>query len=72
MGPKPATPETDELFISRLDELINMRHPLARVAGLVGWAEIERTFAFTSALDQIRRGTLWIIKLPSHACKKSG
>lgn len=28
MGPKPVAPETDELFISRLDELINMRHPL--------------------------------------------
>lgn len=44
MGPKPATPATDELFISRLDELINMRHPLVRLAGLIDWAEIERTF----------------------------
>jgi hypothetical protein len=28
MGPKPVLPETDALFVSRLDELINMRHPL--------------------------------------------
>ena len=41
---------THELFISRLDELINMRHPLVRLAGLIGLAEIERTFSepFTS------------------------
>jgi len=32
MGPKPAAPESGELFISRLDELINLRHPLVRLA----------------------------------------
>lgn len=51
MGPKRAAPETDELFISRLDELINLKHPLVRLAGLIDWPEIERTFgaSFTSA-----------------------
>src|SRR6218665_2811722 len=44
MGPKPVTPETDELFVSRLDELINMRHALVRLAVLIDWSEIERTF----------------------------
>lgn len=50
MGPKRAAPETDELFISRLDELINLKHPLVRLAGLIDWPEIERTFgaSFTS------------------------
>ena len=50
MGPKPATPATNEATISRLDELINLRHPLVRLGGLIDWAEIERTFAasFTS------------------------
>ena len=50
MGPKPSQPQSDELFISRLDELINMRHPLIKLAALIDWAEIERTFAvsFTS------------------------
>ncbi len=43
MGPKPVTPESDELFVSRLDELINVRHPLVCQAGLIDWAEIERT-----------------------------
>ncbi|GKT24737.1 hypothetical protein AVHM3334_15705 [Acidovorax sp. SUPP3334] len=51
MGPKPSQPQTAELFRPRLDELINMRHPLVKLAALIDWAEIERTFAasFTSA-----------------------
>ena len=50
MGPKPAQPQTAELFRPRLDEQINMKHPLVRLAGLIDWAQIERTFAvsFTS------------------------
>ncbi|MDH2235036.1 transposase, partial [Pigmentiphaga sp. GD03639] len=50
MGPKPSQPQTAELFRPRLDEQINMQHPLVRLAALIDWAEIERTFAlsFTS------------------------
>ena len=50
MGPKPSQPESGELFISRLDQLINMRHPLVKLAALIDWVEIERTFtvSFTS------------------------
>jgi hypothetical protein len=45
MGPKPVMPKTDALFISRLDELINMRHPLVRLSGMMNWSEIERSFS---------------------------
>ena len=50
MSPKPSQPQTVELFRARLDEQISMRHPLVRLAGLIDWNEIERTFAvsFTS------------------------
>lgn len=50
MGPKPSQPQTAELFRPRQDEQINMKHPLVRLAALIDWAEIERTFAvsFTS------------------------
>lgn len=50
MGPKPSQPQTAELFRPRLDEQINMKHPLVQLVGLIDWAEIERTFAvsFTS------------------------
>ena len=51
MGPTPAAAQTDSLFINRLDELLNMRQPLVRLAGLIDWDEIDRNFSahFTSA-----------------------
>lgn len=50
MGPKPRAPQGQDLFRSRLDAQINMRHPLVRLAQLIKWEEIERTFSvhFTS------------------------
>ncbi len=50
MRPKPSQPQSGELFRPRLDEQINMRHPLVRLAGLMDWEQIERHFAshFTS------------------------
>lgn len=50
MAPKPTQPQTAELFRPRLDEQINMQHPLVRLAALIDWAEIERSFSlsFTS------------------------
>lgn len=50
MGAKPSSHRTDALFINRLDELINLKHSLVRLAGLIDWTEIERTFtvSFTS------------------------
>jgi len=50
MRPKPCHPQTGELFRPRLDEQLNMRHPLIRLAGLMDWNQIEQHFAshFTS------------------------
>ena len=44
-------PAAAESFRSRLDAQINLRHPLVRLASLIDWAEIERTFgaSFTSS-----------------------
>lgn len=44
MGPKPTAPETDKASVSRLKELINMRHALVRLGSLIDWGEVERTF----------------------------
>ncbi|SDD64437.1 transposase, IS5 family, partial [Paracidovorax valerianellae] len=51
MAPNPSQPQTAELFRPRLDEQINMKHPLVKLAELIDWAEIERTFgvSFTSS-----------------------
>lgn len=50
MGPKPSQLQTAELFRPRLDEQLNMKHPLVRLAVLIDWVEIERMFvvSFTS------------------------
>ena len=34
MGPKPSQPQSGELFRPRLDEQLNMKHPLVRLAAL--------------------------------------
>jgi IS5 family transposase len=48
MGPKSSQPQSGELFRPRLDELLNLRHPLIVLTGLVDWAEIDRTFSVSS------------------------
>ena len=45
MGPHiPQSPALD-MFRQRLDEQINMKHPLVLLAGLINWVEIHHTFA---------------------------
>ncbi|MDB5745141.1 MAG: transposase, family [Polaromonas sp.] len=44
MGPRPHAPQTDELHRPRLDEQLKMSHPLVRLANLMNWDEIERSF----------------------------
>lgn len=50
MRPKPCHPQSGELFRPRLNEQLNMRHPLIRLSGLMDWNQIEQHFAshFTS------------------------
>ena len=43
MGPRPTAPKTEELFVSRLEKLINLRHSLVRLDGLIVQQD-ERTF----------------------------
>jgi len=51
MGPRPRAPQTDEPLRSRLDEQLKMSHPLVRLANVMNWEEIERSFGahFTSS-----------------------
>ena len=50
MPPQPKAPKPAELLRPRLDEQINMSHALVRLAALMDWDKIERSFAahFTS------------------------
>jgi IS5 family transposase len=45
MRPKPSDPtEQPELFRSRLDNMVDLRHPLVRLAGLIDWDRFEEAF----------------------------
>ena len=51
MGPKPPEAQSGELFRQPLIERLNSRHPLVRLAAVIDWQEIERSFGahFASA-----------------------
>ena len=45
MRPKPPDPaDQPELFRARLDNLVDPRHPLVRLAGLIDWQRFENSF----------------------------
>ena len=44
MGPKPVIPQSGALFQQTLLEMINPKHPLVKLADVIDWEEIERTF----------------------------
>ena len=44
MGPKQPGPQSADLFRQPLIEQINGKHPLVRLAGLIDWKSIERSF----------------------------
>ena len=44
MGPKPDVPQSGALFQQTLLEMINVKHPLVKLADTINWTEIERTF----------------------------
>ena len=42
MKPRQQSRGQDDLFKTRLDQIIDMRHPLVQLAGLIDWQTIER------------------------------
>ena len=45
MGPKPAGSQSADMFRQRLDELVNLKHPLAQLATHIDWTVFEREWA---------------------------
>ena len=37
MGPKPTLPSSGDLYRSRLDQILDQRHALFRLAALIDW-----------------------------------
>jgi len=44
MGPKQPTATSRELFRQPLSEMLNSKHPLVKLADVIDWEEIERSF----------------------------
>ena len=44
MRPKPLPSQDDDLFRSRLEAIIDARHPLVQLAGLIDWACFDAAF----------------------------
>ena len=44
MRPKPLPSQGDDLSRPRLDPLIDARHPLVQLAGLIDWARFDAAF----------------------------
>lgn len=57
MKPKePETSEVDDLFRERLENLIDLRHPLVKLAGQIHWDEFESSFGLLYDAEQGRPG----------------
>ena len=44
MGPLPSNPSSSELFRQPLIEMLNPKHPLVKLADVIDWPTIERSF----------------------------
>jgi IS5 family transposase len=44
MGPKPTMPSSGDLYRSRLDQILDQRHELFRLADLIDWDRFEQEF----------------------------
>ena len=44
MGPKPTGPSSGDLYRSRLDQILDQRHELFRLAGLIDWDRFDHEF----------------------------
>ena len=49
-------PETIDMFKSRLDQIINLNHPIAKLANKIDWSFFEKEYAGHYSLDHGRPG----------------
>ena len=61
MGPKTLVAQSSELFRQPLYEMLNAKHPLVKLADVIDWDEIERSFSahFQAALRWWLMGFVW-------------
>ena len=43
-----------DLFRARLDQIVDLKHPLAKLADVINWGFLEKTFGFTPTVPATR------------------
>ncbi|MHC1697065.1 MAG: hypothetical protein AB9919_03160 [Geobacteraceae bacterium] len=57
MKPKSGTSHQGDLFLSRLDQILNRRHPLYRLADSIVWSVFDKDFG-TLYVEKVGRSGL--------------
>ena len=72
MGPKGKHPATGDLFQQTLAELINLKHRLVKLAGLIDWSVFETRWAefFPSKTGRPASSPRLIAGLPGRAGRR--
>ena len=55
MRPREQSRGQDDLFRSRLDQIIDMKRPLVRLGGLIDWQLIGRKLGVCTRMAQVSR-----------------
>jgi transposase, IS5 family len=64
MGPKPTLPTSGDLYRSRLDQILDQRHELVRLASLIDWDRFDQEFGrFYRALGRPAKPTRLMVGL---------
>ena len=64
MGPKPTTPISGDLYRSRLDQILDHRHELFRLAALLDWEKFDQAFGrFYRSLGRPAKSTRLMVGL---------
>ncbi len=72
MRPKQSKSEPQEdLFRARLENLVDLRHPLVRLAGLIAWGRFEAEFGslYTDAIGRPGLPTRLMVGLHLLKCR---
>jgi IS5 family transposase len=64
MGPKPTMPISGDLYRSRLDQILDHRHELFRLATLLDWEKFDQAFGrFYRSLGRPAKSTRLMVGL---------
>ncbi|MCL2022685.1 MAG: hypothetical protein FWG81_11730 [Betaproteobacteria bacterium] len=61
MKPRESSPQSSDLFRHRIDEIINMTHPLVKLAQLIDWVGLRAQMGSAFSERQKSSGQFWSV-----------